>query len=270
MSTRREDLYRAYMTFFEKAEKGRRWNVFDDIPWEKLKVHRADAQLALAAETFCGVEMYLPDYVAGGLNVVRDSFGQAWFQANWGYEESKHSFALREYLLRSAARSEGDFAQFEQAIFSRTWVRPFETARRMTCYGAIQEATTLLMYGKQLQEAERLNDRVLATIYFFVRRDEAAHAAFYRQVLRLEMEEDRDGTLSDLAHVFRHFKMPGVDLVPNYDARIAHMREAGVDRYVFMREVWFRLLSQIGTSRQELARYRNLSTAPVTVSPAAE
>ena len=50
--------------------------------------------------------MYLPDYVAGGINVVRKSFGQAWFQANWAYEESKHSLALTEYLLRSGKRTD--------------------------------------------------------------------------------------------------------------------------------------------------------------------
>ena len=163
---------------------------------------------------------------------------------------------LREYLLRSGARSEDDFARFEQEIFNKRWVTPFETPRRMTCYGAIQEATTLLMYSKQMETAKRLDDHVLATIYSYVRRDEAAHAGFYREVLRLEMEEDREGTLRDLAYVFRHFQMPGVHLVPNYDDRIKHMRDAGVDRYVFMREVWFRLLSQIGTSRRELCRYR--------------
>jgi len=88
-----EKLYRQYMEFFEKAERDRRWSLFDDIPWDDINPE-ASEELALCVETFAAVEMFLPDYVASGINVVRDWFGRAWFQANWGYEESKHSFAL--------------------------------------------------------------------------------------------------------------------------------------------------------------------------------
>src|ERR1043165_2802985 len=106
MKTRLEErLYKEYVTFFEKAERERRWNVFEDIPWERVNKD-ATEELALCAETFCSVEMYLPDYVAGGITLVRKFFGQAWFQANWAYEESKHSLALSQYLLRSKKRTE--------------------------------------------------------------------------------------------------------------------------------------------------------------------
>src|SRR5258706_13940093 len=61
-------MYQEYTTFFQKSERERRWNPFDDIPWDKIN-KSASEELALCAETFCGVEMYLPDYVAGGINV---------------------------------------------------------------------------------------------------------------------------------------------------------------------------------------------------------
>src|SRR5581483_7772387 len=36
-TTRMEErLYRIYMEFFEKAERERRWSVFDDVPWDKI------------------------------------------------------------------------------------------------------------------------------------------------------------------------------------------------------------------------------------------
>ena len=85
------------MEFFERAEKNRRWSVFNDIPWDQLDPSVYDEDAALCAETFVGVESYLPDYVSGGINCVRDFFGQAWFSANWAYEESKHALSLREY-----------------------------------------------------------------------------------------------------------------------------------------------------------------------------
>jgi len=260
-NARRERLYREYATFFEVSERRRRWDVFTDVPWEKLEAGRTDPELAYGAETFCGVEMYLPDYVSQGLNLVRDSFGQAWFQANWAYEESKHSLVLREYLLRSGQRSAEQFDAFEQQIRSKRWKMPFQSARQMTCYGSIQEAATQLLYQKHLDLAKQRGDTVLAAIYSFVARDEAAHAAFYRKVLSVELEDDRAGTLRDLSFVFANFRMPGVGLVPDYDTRIGFMRSAGVERATFL-DLWFRLLRQLGTSRRELAAAAPAATRP--------
>ncbi len=31
-----DKFYRAYMEFFEIAERKRRWNLFDDVPWDRL------------------------------------------------------------------------------------------------------------------------------------------------------------------------------------------------------------------------------------------
>jgi acyl-[acyl-carrier-protein] desaturase len=50
--------------------------------------------------------MYLPDFTAKLLNMIRRSRGRAWFHVNWGYEESKHSLALEAWLLASGHRTE--------------------------------------------------------------------------------------------------------------------------------------------------------------------
>ena len=113
-------MYQEYTNFFKKAERERRWNVFEDIPWDKVNKN-ASEELALCAETFCGVEMYLPDYVAGGINVVRKSFGQAWFQANWAYEESKHALvADRVPAAQRQAHRRADGRLSEPASSRRT------------------------------------------------------------------------------------------------------------------------------------------------------
>ena len=101
----REAFHREFMTFFERAERTRRWNVFTDIAWDRLAGRTADPRLVRCAETFCGVEMYLPDYLRAHLDLMRGDYGRAWFAANWGYEEAKHSLALREYLHRSGGFS---------------------------------------------------------------------------------------------------------------------------------------------------------------------
>ena len=110
----RQAVYREYMTFFERAEKNRRWNLFTDVPWDEIDRSKLCPRAAMNAETFVGVESYLPDYVSQGINCVRSMFGQAWFSANWGYEESKHALSLREYLVRSGQRTETQMLEYER------------------------------------------------------------------------------------------------------------------------------------------------------------
>ncbi len=247
-----ERLYRIYMEFFEKAERERRWSVFDDIPWDQINKD-ASEDLALCVETFASVEMYLPDYVAGGINVVRPWFGRAWWQANWGYEESKHSLALGEYLLRSGKRSKDQWFDHYNKIAEKKWELPFQTGRQMTCYGVVQEQATFVIYCKHRDYAERENDPCLRTIYDYIARDEIAHTRFYQEVVQVLLEEDREGTLADLAKVFAEFRMPGVDLVPDYDERILQMRDqGGVDRDLFIRKVYLPVLKFLNVGRHEM------------------
>jgi len=53
--------------------------------------------------------------------------------------------------------------------------------------------------------------------------------------------------------VAKHFQMPGVGIVPDYDERIKVMREEGkVDRSVFLQKVFFPVLKYLDVTRQEL------------------
>jgi acyl-[acyl-carrier-protein] desaturase len=245
-------LYKMYATFFDKAEKDRRWNPYADIPWDRINPDVTD-NLALCAETFLCVEAFLPDYIAGGLNVVRPSFGQLWFSANWGYEESKHSTALLEWLLRSKKRTEEQMFDLLHTLHERRWTLPFDTSRQMTIYGSFQEQATFVIYCRQEQVAQEQGCEALRAVYRLAARDEVAHARFYMDVVKVLLEEDREGTLADIAHVAKHFEMPGVHVVPGYDARVAVMRdESNVDRDVFLQKVFFPTLKLLGVTRQDL------------------
>jgi acyl-[acyl-carrier-protein] desaturase len=257
-------MYQEYTTFFQKAERERRWNPFEDIPWDKVN-KEASEELALCAETFCGVEMYLPDYVAGGINVVRKSFGQAWFQANWAYEESKHALVLTEYLMRSGKRTDEQMADFQNRIFEKKWELPFTTPRQMTLYGVVQEMATFVIYIKQRDRAQAEQCEALHKIYDLIARDEIAHCRFYQTVVKVLLEEDREGTLMDFAKVLAEFEMPGVTLVPDYDSRVEVMRSAGIDRAVFLQKVYFPILKHLGLTRQDLL----LATKKLKASEAA-
>ena len=249
-----ESVRRAYGSFFEHAERTRRWKVADDLPWDLAESSPRDATLALCAESFCGVEMFLPDYVAGGLNLVRDDFGMTWFVACWGYEESKHALALREYLVRTGQRTRAEIDAYAQTIAAGRWTPPFGTARQMTLYGAIQEMTTFLSYKKQEAAAEAKGDALLAAIYKRIARDEMAHCGFYVEVARLLLDEDPTGTKADLAHVFRHFRMPATELIPRWDEHVAAMEASGLNRGAFVGEVWLPLLRRLGLTRRDLPR----------------
>src|SRR5208282_6479437 len=52
----REQVYRIYLEFLETAENKRRWNIFNDIPWDKLDVSKTTATTAQCVETFCAEE----------------------------------------------------------------------------------------------------------------------------------------------------------------------------------------------------------------------
>lgn len=269
-----EVLYRKYMEFFETAERKRRWSVFDDVDWDLALDREPHPDLVLCAETFLAVESYMPDYVGEGLNLVRESFGQAWWQVNWGYEEAKHALALRQYLVSTGARSAEQMVAFEHELLAKRWKLPFATVRRMVCYGALQEKTTWMIYRHQLAAARQAGDELLASIYRFISRDEAAHGGFYLDVIESCLAEDRPGTIADLWHVFSHFTMPAYDLVPDYADRVRVMRSVGIDRAVFLREVFLPVLSRVGVTRRELAAVSarhagtgQLSSTPLTGRP---
>lgn len=269
-------LYKLYATFFDKAEEERRWNPYRDVPWDKVKKDISE-ELILCAETFLCVEAYLPDYVSNGLNVVRPSFGQLWFSANWGYEESKHTTALLEYLLRSGRRSESQMFDLLHTLHQKRWDLPFTTARQMTIYGCFQEQATFVIYCRQEAAAAAQGCEALRTVYRLNARDEVAHARFYMDVVKVLMEEDRDGTIEDVAFVAKHFEMPGTKLVPDYDSRVAVMRdESSIDRDVFLQKVFFPTLKLVGVTRTDLVqagarvrdRERAQQSSSVSASPA--
>lgn len=247
----REKAYRAYQEFFDVAESKRRWHPWNDLPWEKMDPSKHSEETAICLETFCGVELYVPDYTRNGFNLTRDIFGHAWFEACWGYEESKHGLVFREYLVKSGLRTLEQYYAFEEKIFGQVWQLPFHTRRQMTCYGALQEAATYLIYEAQKKKAKAEGAELLEAMFFVISRDEAAHHGFYRKVIQLEIEDDREGTISDLAHVISNFQMPGVGLIPEYDERL---KTAGVaiSSEQFLQFGIFPLLKAVGTSRREI------------------
>src|SRR5437588_10901274 len=113
-------IYDLYRDFFNKAERRRRWNLESDIPWDQCN-RNLDPAIADVVETFCSVELFLPDYVGKILPLIRGARGRAWFAANWVYEESKHSLALGDWLVRSGFRTEHDMEKIQRYAVEHEW-----------------------------------------------------------------------------------------------------------------------------------------------------
>src|SRR5262245_36997364 len=167
-------LYEQYLKYFHNAEEHRRWNLVQDIPWTTAKRH-TDESIALIVESFMAVEMYLPDYTSKILHLIRRSRGRAWFQANWGYEESKHSLALEMWLTRSGSRTDQDIRNFEEEILSREWNLPYSTPLEMIVYTVFQEFATKLNYQGLRKLAQDTNDPALDKVLALLARDEVGH-----------------------------------------------------------------------------------------------
>jgi acyl-[acyl-carrier-protein] desaturase len=247
-------LFENYLRYFKTTEERRRWNVWKDFEWNKAN-RAAGEDVAQIVEAFSSIEMFLPDYTAKILELVRKSRGRAWFQANWGYEESKHSLVLAEWLVRSGYRSASGLHEYENDLLERgEWELPFDTPSQMIVYTMIQERATQLNYVNLRGVAAGRGDTLLDAILRRVAADEAAHFDFFRRGVSVFLQHARNQTLDDLKFVFRNFKMPALSLVPDWEAREKTIRRLGVyGAREYLLDVYLPILADLRLSPDELA-----------------
>jgi len=249
----RSILLRLYREFFDRAEKKRRWSLQEDIPWHQCNSSLAPA-VAAVVESFCAVELYLPDYIAKALPLIRSNRGWAWFHANWGYEESKHSLALGDWLLRSGHRTEEQMADLESRVFAHEWNLPQDSAPGMLIYAMTQELATWVHY-RNLRKRVRFEggDPALSRLLDLIAIDERAHHTFYLRVVQAFLEIDRPATLEQLRRVLHGFAMPAVHLLADSAQRVAQIKALHIfDEETYMREVYEPILEALAVKRREL------------------
>jgi acyl-[acyl-carrier-protein] desaturase len=246
--------WRLYRDFFDKAERKRRWRVADDIDWNQCNPQLTGV-VADVVETFCAVELYLPDYTGKILPVVRPSMGRTWFYANWGYEESKHSLALNDWLRKSGHRSDEEMADLEQKVFAREWNLPQDCHLGMLAYAAVQEYATWVNYRNLRQRVEaKGGDPALMQVLRYLAVDEKAHYSFFRDCFQLYLKWDRPAALAALRPVLNGFQMPAIhDLLDESKQRIAAVRELEIfNEEIFFRDVYQPILDDLNVTRAEL------------------
>jgi acyl-[acyl-carrier-protein] desaturase len=250
-----ELFFESYLQFFQRAEEKRRWNIERDIPWDKVNPEASELT-ALIVQFFSAVEMYLPDYTAKMMQMIRRSRGRAWFHANWGYEESKHSLVLEDWLLRSGKRTEEQLRDFERTLLlGEEWELPFDHPRQMIIYTMIQERATGLNYTNLRRRAEGEGDLALAGLLRWVAADESAHYNFYRKGVKAYLALEPEETIADVKFVFDQFAMPGRTLIPGWDDCSKAIDAAGIyGPRMYLQKIRQPILEDLGIPRQLLRR----------------
>jgi acyl-[acyl-carrier-protein] desaturase len=244
-----------YRDFFNRAERKRRWSLDDDIPWDQVNRHM-DPAIGDVVESFCAVELYLPDYIAKALPMIRKNKGWTWFHANWGYEESKHSMALGDWLLKSGMRSEEQMTDMENRVFEHDWNLPHDSAQGMLIYAMVQELATFLHYRNLKSKVDVIGDPALSKLLQLIAVDERAHHAFYKRAVQFFLEVDRPSTLEGLCRVLHGFAMPAVHLLADSQRRVSQIKAMHIfDEEVFMREIYLPILEELGVERRELRQF---------------
>jgi acyl-[acyl-carrier-protein] desaturase len=247
--------WQLYRDFFDKAERKRRWSIRDDIPWDQCNPH-LNPVIADVVESFTAVELYLPDYTSKILPVVRPSKGRTWFYANWGYEESKHSLALGDWLLHSRARTDEQMVDLEGSVFQREWNLPHDSQLGMLVYAMTQELATWLSYRNlRLRVGGAGGDGALEALLMRVAVDEKAHYDFFRQCVAIHLEHDREGTLEQLRRVMNDFAMPAINDLVDSRRRLAAIKGLEImSENIYYSDVYLPILQSLGVSRQEMRR----------------
>jgi acyl-[acyl-carrier-protein] desaturase len=247
--------YRLFRDYFDMAEKKRRWSIREDVPWEQCN-RSLNPAIADVVETFCAVELYLPDYLSKLIPQVRANRGRAWMLANWGYEECKHSMVLEDWLLHAGMRSDEQVADMHQGVFAHEWNLPYDNARAMVIYTMFQELATQVHYAN-LRRIVRSEggcpalDKGLLLIAI----DEAAHADFFRRLVAIYLEDDRPGTLEQIRRVVNTFRMPAVHMLADSHKRMSDVRNLQIfDESIFVCTVYEPILEKLGIEKKELRR----------------
>ncbi len=246
-----KEIWKIYQEFFDLAERRRRWSLRDDIPWNQCNP-ATDPAIASIVESFCAVELFLPDYVGKFLPLVRGTRGRAWFAANWGYEESKHSLVMQEWLVRSGHRTEEQIEEVQNWAVVGEWELPTDDVRGLACYTMSQELATWLHY-RNLRLLVEGTDPALSKLLAVVAVDERAHYDFYVKVLRLHLRDDRAGTVEQLRRVLNDFKMPATHLLADSVQRINAVKNLNIfNEKVFYAGVYLPILEALDIDKNEM------------------
>jgi acyl-[acyl-carrier-protein] desaturase len=212
-------LYRWYV---ERSQTHRNWLPDRDIAWREARHDHAPEVIDIL-QGFFAVEQYTPDYVGQILTMLRKSHGRSQFLLRWGSEEEKHSDLWRNALLFTGARSREWLEEYMGGLRNSIWTVNWDDPLRMLFYQIIQERATqvnylnfgLMIRGENGQPSPH-QDSALQHAARTIAIDEAAHYQFFLETARIFLYYFPVESLEALADVIKHFSMPAMDIIPDY------------------------------------------------------
>src|SRR5262245_25080514 len=159
---------------------------------------------------------------------------------------------LENWLTKSGHRTENQVREMADDAFARDRQAHYGNYSSAVIYTMLQELATQRHYCI-LRQVVAGRDPVLDRVLELVAIDEAAHAQFFRTLVGIYLEDDRERTLEHFRHVVRTFRMPADDLLGDSRRRIGAVRALKIfDEEIFFTEVYQPLLQRLGLTRADL------------------
>ena len=257
--------YRLFRDYFELAEKNRRWSLTNDIPWDAVNPDR-DPALADVIQTFSWSSCSSRTTSASSSpRSARSAAGRGSWPTGGTRSPSTRWPWATGCCGPGADRGADGRPRGRDVVHE--WNLPHDNPRAMVIYTAFQELATQVHYRNMrriLAGSCPALDKVLRLISV----DEAAHGDFFRRIVSMHLEEDREATVDAIRRVISTFQMPAITLFAESGRRAAAIKELAIfDDRVFFADVLEPLIGKLGVTRAELRRRTRREWAAVPGSP---
>lgn len=220
-----------------------------------LENEQISPQLARVIAGFKRVEDRLPDLVRQGSNMTRNNMGLFEIHTQWAGEERHHGLGLGYILKQTGYKTEDQTIEEYQKNLERTFEFPFDTTRQIVAYSAFQERGTRVGYRALNTRAMKEGALKTARILRLIETDESFHGASYIEVMKIYNRIDSVGTIEDVLHVARNFRMPAENLHPNRLQWLRDLNEVDLlSRGLVAEGVVYHTLKGFGFIPEDVAR----------------
>lgn len=173
-----------YPQLFASLEKAR-WNMADDIPWERFDASLLSDEQALTVKMNAITEWSALPATEMFLRDNQDDSDFAAFMSIWFYEEQKHSLVLMEYLRRFRPELVPTEAELHAVRFEFDPAPALETLMLHFC-GELR----LTQWYRRASEWH--SEPVIKAIYDHISRDEARHGGAYLKYMKRAIDKFGD------------------------------------------------------------------------------
>ena len=231
-----KECYQHFVEYFGKAMKTRRWSPWHDLPFDEMKAYgdRLSPETISLIQGFLGVEEYVGDYVADGLEMFRNNRTRRNMQLQWGSDELKHGVAWEMVLLHSGARAEEQLKAYVDKVQEHRWTiknhAGSDSPLGATIYSMVQERATFFNYQETRarireeyglpknptdEERKRGYEVGASDAFRIVAIDEIAHHGIFLEIVLTHLKYLPEKALDIMQQVFQGFQMPSLRLIPN-------------------------------------------------------